>query len=435
MSSETAHGASVVVGPRFLDLPGGSPVGERVRVRLMSHSTEAAAARPSSSLGADRIRPVSWRPGAATEAPARAGRPILMVTGGGLENGGGIGRMVGYVMAAWNDSTRPPMQVIDTRGPGHKRIVWPLFMLRSVVQVVCNAPRRPILHIHLAANTSTWRKMIIAQVGKLCGLDYLIHLHDPKYPEFYDRVPRWLRPFVRSLFLDAARVVALGSPAATMVEALFGVPRERIEMVPNCVPGPSCVAWKKDRNNGAPPHILFLGQLQRRKGVHDLVEALARGEVVGLRWVATLAGGGPDQSGFEEQAARLGIRERISFPGWLARGPTTAFLETADILVLPSYAEEMALSLLEGMAYGLCVICTPVGAQAEVVEDGVSALVVSPGDVDGLAAALARSIADPALRRRLGHGAREAYLRAYNIADYPERIAAVYERVSQERAR
>lgn len=342
--------------------------------------------------------------------------------------------MVGYVMAAWNDNTRPPMQVVDTRGPKYKRIVWPFFMFRSVVQVVRNAPKRPILHIHLAANSSTWRKMIIAQVGKLCRLDYLIHLHDPKYAEFYDRVPRSLRPFVRSLFLDAARVVALGSPAARMVAVLFGVPEERIDIVPNCVPGPSCLTRKSGRDERAPLHIAFLGQLQRRKGVHDLIEALARREVAGLSWIATLAGGGPDQPGFEEQAARLSIRDRLGFPGWLPRGPITALLEAADILVLPSYAEEMAMSVLEGMAYGLCVICTAVGAQSEVVEDGVSALVVSPGDVDGLAAALARSLADPELRRRLGQGAREAYLRAYNIADYPKRIGAIYERVGRGRA-
>lgn len=386
-------------------------------------------------LEAEETRPFNRDARATPYGRSEPGRPILMVTGGGLENGGGIGRMVGYVMAAWNDSTRPPMLVIDTRGPKYKRIVWPLFMLRSVVQVVRNAPMRPLLHIHLAANSSTWRKIIIAWVGKLCGLDYLIHLHDPKYAAFYDRLPRWLRPSVRSMFRDAARVVTLGTPAATMVAKLFGVPEGRIDIVANCVPGPSRLMPKNNQDKRRWPHILFLGQLQRRKGVHDLIEALARHEVAGLPWTATIAGGGADQPGFEEQAVRLGVLNRISFPGWLARGPTTALLEAADILVLPSYAEEMAMSLLEGMAYGLCVICTAVGAQGEVVKDGESALVVSPGDVDGLAAALAKAVADAELRRRVGQGARKTYLQAYNIADYPERIAAVYERVTQGHAR
>ncbi len=86
----------------------------------------------------------------------------------------------------------------------------------------------------------------------------------------------------------------------------------------------------------------------------------------------------------------------------------------------------MAMSVLEGIAFGLCIVCTTVGAQAEVVEDGVSAMLVTPGDVQGLADALARCIVDPMLRRRLGAGARQTFLEKYNIADYPARLMAVY---------
>jgi glycosyltransferase involved in cell wall biosynthesis len=357
------------------------------------------------------------------------GRPVLMITGGGLENGGGIGRMVGYVMNAWNDGVRPPMKIIDTRGPKYRRVVWPFFLLRSLLQIALAAPRRPILHVHIAANSSTWRKLIVVRVGRLLGLDYLLHLHDPAYAAFYTGLPRWARRSVRATFHDAARIVALGTPAATMVAELLGMPRDRIDIIPNGVPGPARLAPRDGGDGDREPRILFLGQLQRRKGVQDLIAALARREVAGLRWSAILAGGGPEQAGFEEQAVRLGVRERIGFPGWVNRTAVTALLEAADILVLPSYAEEMAMSVLEGMSFGLCVVCTPVGAQAEVVKDGVSALVVTPGDVEGLAAALARCIADPALRRRLGNGAREAYLRTYNVADYPDRIAAVYARL------
>jgi glycosyltransferase involved in cell wall biosynthesis len=172
--------------------------------------------------------------------------------------------------------------------------------------------------------------------------------------------------------------------------------------------------------------------LQQRKGVHDLIDALARPELVAQRWRAILAGGGPDQKRYQEQAMARGILPRISFPGWLPRGEIEGLLETASILVLPSYAEEMAMSVLEGMAYGLCVVSTPVGALAEVLDDGISAVVVTPGDVDGLAAALSKCVADPELRRRIGAGARDAYLRRYNVADYPQRIIATHQRARRE---
>jgi glycosyltransferase involved in cell wall biosynthesis len=360
---------------------------------------------------------------------AATDQPILMITGGGLENGGGIGRMVGYVVAAWNSPVRPRMQVIDTRGPKYRRAVWPFFLLNSIFQIVKRAPQRPLLHVHLAANTSTLRKVIVTSVGRALGLKYVIHLHDPKYAEFYLRQRPWSQARIRSMYLGASRAIALGRPAANMMADLLGLPRERIDIVPNAVPGPENLVRKDRKADGAEARIVFLGQLQRRKGVHDLIDALAREEVVGLRWRTILAGGGADQAEFEAQAVQAGLKDRIEFPGWLTEQPIRALLESADILVLPSYAEEMAMSVLEGMAFGLCLICTPVGAQAEVVEDGVSAVVVTPGDVQGLAAALARCIADPELRFRLGRGARKAYLERYNIADYPELIAAVYRRV------
>jgi glycosyltransferase involved in cell wall biosynthesis len=353
----------------------------------------------------------------------------LVVTAGGLENGGGIGRMVGYMLAAWNDEGRPRIKVIDTRGPKFTRIVWPAFFLNSIFQIVRCAPSRPLLHIHLAANGSTLRKIVVVYLGRLFQLDYVIHLHDPIYAAFYKGLPRWMRLLVRSMFLGAGRVIVLGSATAVMVAELLEVPSERIDIVPNAVPGPANPMRAENDEEEAEPHILFLGQLQRRKGVHDLIAALARPEVADLQWTATLAGGGPDQASYEEQAAQGGLRHRISFPGWLTHSATKSLLETSAILVLPSYAEEMAMSVLEGMAFGLCIVCTPVGALAEVVEDGVSALVVSPGDIQGLVVALARCITDPELRRRLGRNARLAYLRGYNIADYQKRIEAVYQRL------
>jgi glycosyltransferase involved in cell wall biosynthesis len=370
------------------------------------------------------VPPVEARAaGAATED-----RPVLMLAGGGLENGGGIGRMVGYVVAAWNAQDRPAMRVVDTRGPKYRRIAWPFFLLSAIFQIVAAAPQRPILHVHIAANASTLRKLILCAVGRLLGLTYILHLHDPKYDEYYAKSGPWLQARIRSMYGKAARIVALGRPASEMVATLLRVPRERIDIVANAVPGPGDLVRQTRKAEGEPPHILFLGHLQRRKGVHDLIDALARPELAGLPWRATLAGGSPDQAEFEAQAERVGMQKRIEFPGWLTEQPVRALLESADILVLPSYAEEMAMSVLEGMAYGLCLVCTPVGAQAEVVTDEVSALLVTPGDVEGLAAALARCVSDPELRHRLGQGGRRVYLERYNIANYPERIAAVYRR-------
>jgi len=146
---------------------------------------------------------------------------------------------------------------------------------------------------------------------------------------------------------------------------------------------------------------------------------------VGLPWCATLAGDG-DVEHFRELARSSGVLERITFTGWLDRPSTDRLLADAHILVLPSYEEGMAMSVLEGLAYGLCVVCTPVGALAEVIEDGRSGLLCKPGDVAGLATALARAVSDPDLRRRLRAGALERHHEGFDIDHYARRLIAVF---------
>jgi glycosyltransferase involved in cell wall biosynthesis len=101
-------------------------------------------------------------------------------------------------------------------------------------------------------------------------------------------------------------------------------------------------------------------------------------------------------------------------------------LNSADVLVLPSYAEGMAMSVLEGMAYGLCIVCTPVGSLRDVVDDEVTGLLVRPGDTRALATALSRAVNDAELRAQLGSKAAQVFAGKFDAADYPSRIRPVY---------
>jgi 2-deoxystreptamine N-acetyl-D-glucosaminyltransferase/2-deoxystreptamine glucosyltransferase len=107
-------------------------------------------------------------------------------------------------------------------------------------------------------------------------------------------------------------------------------------------------------------------------------------------------------------------------------------LAALDVLVLPSAYEEMGSVLVEAMAAGLPVVASAVGGIPEVVQDGVTGLLVPPGDADALAAALDRLVADPALRARLAAGAR-AHARRYAWPELAARVAAVYAAASDDR--
>jgi glycosyltransferase involved in cell wall biosynthesis len=144
-----------------------------------------------------------------------------------------------------------------------------------------------------------------------------------------------------------------------------------------------------------------------------------------LHWRATLAGDGPLDE-FRKTADDLGVLGRVHIPGWLDELESRQLCADADILVLPSHAEGLAMSVLEGLSHGLAVVTTPVGAHTEVVEPEVSGIFVPPGDVGALAGALARVIDDESLRRRLGRGARERFLKEFDVLRYASRLEQLH---------
>src|SRR5436305_1918660 len=176
-----------------------------------------------------------------------------------------------------------------------------------------------------------------------------------------DAPPGWAAGRAAALFRGAALVVVLGRGDAGLLQTRFGVAPTRIAVMHNAVPAPAPPVAPR---SGASVHIVFLGRLSERKGVPELIAALADPKLAALPWRATLAGDG-DLARYRAAAAEAGIAARIDFPGWLDRAGTERLLREADVLVLPSYDEGMAMSVLEGLAYALRVVCTAVGALAE----------------------------------------------------------------------
>ena len=353
-------------------------------------------------------------------------RRVISVNPGGLEHGGGIGRMVGYMVEAFQDRPGAPrFTVLDSRGPGRLDLA-PFYFAACLLRILASRVRgRALLHVHLAGRGSTLRKVVLVHLAAALRLPVVLHLHDYDYGAFLAGLPRATLGPIGSMFRRAKVVVTLGSRDRELVVRRFRLSPKRVLTAPNAVPRPVRVR----KASAGPARVLFLGDPSRRKGVHDLLAALKRlAEAPGVApWTAVIAGGGRELDGFRRDVRDLGLTARVETPGWVDRDAAGRLLAGADILVLPSYAEGQAMSVLEAMAHGLCVVCTPVGALAETVQDGVSAMLVAPGDVSALTAALYAGLSDPDLRSRLGAGARARFEAEYDGARYPARIQAAYD--------
>ena len=325
---------------------------------------------------------------------------------GHLSRAGGVGTDVRFV---------------DSGGTPGRPVRRMLRLLNAVRVCAGPVPAGTIFHLNLASGLSTWRKLLLSTVLRLRGRPYVLHLHGGRFDTFLEQARpagRWL---IRTMFCKAAAVIVLGEYWRHTVVDLMGLPPERVAVVPNAVPGPPEVPHRAGE-----PTVLFSGRLARGKGAHDLLRAwaLVPGDV---RTTLVLAGDNPDPEGLK---ALLDTTPGVEVTGWLGPAELEEQLRRASVLVLPSYAENLPMSLLDGMAWGLAPVVTDVGAVGEVVEDGRSAVVVPVGDPQALAAALQSLLSDPERMARTGQEARRRWQEEYRIEDYAARLGAVYEQVA-----
>jgi glycosyltransferase involved in cell wall biosynthesis len=351
-----------------------------------------------------------------------------MLCPGGVEHSGGIGRWAGYMEREWTrQALRPPLEIVDTRGFGGPAVGVRAFA--SALARLCRLRARgelALVHANLSADGSTLRKALVALLARALRVPLVVHLHSGRFFRFYARLPRPLQRAVRRLFARAERVIVLGSVWRDQVVEILGVPPGKIMVLPNAVGRPSALA------RDAPPdgvcHIVFLGRLFPPKGVPELIEALASPALAGRPWRATLAGDG-DAASYRAAAESGGIADRVAFPGWLQQDAVGALLREADLVVLPSHSENLPVSVVEALAYRVAVVATPVGATPELIADGESALFVPVGDSVALAAALARLIDDPALRRRIAEAGHRVFLDKLDAAAAARSLVALYKSV------
>lgn len=192
---------------------------------------------------------------------------------------------------------------------------------------------------------------------------------------------RYTRTVLAADALVARAVTRTVVPASSMGRFLrdrLRVPADRVVHIDNGLPLPPATVPR-----GPARRLLFVGLLVRRKGVHVLLEAMARASLP-PDVVLQVAGDGPERAELEALASTSGLRGRVEFLGF--RTDVPALLAGADAFVLPSAMEQQPLVLIEALGAGKPVVATDVGGVAEMVAG--TGIVVPPGDAAALGRAL-----------------------------------------------
>lgn len=284
------------------------------------------------------------------------------------------------------------VSVITTRGDPRDLPAAAINAAKALVTVARLRRGNTVVVAHLSERGSFLREGTLLRLARLRGLGTVAHLHGASFAEFAHRFPAATR-----FALGAAdRVISL-SQESSDVAARF-VPAGRIELVPNAIPPGSPVPGDQT--------VVFGGVVSHRKGVDVLLSAWeALGDATD-GWRLIIAG--PIR---EPEVVRQ--VPRSEFPGSLTHSALMRLLDRAQVAVLPSREEAMPMFILEAMARRTCVIATPVGGIAPVLDHGRGVL-VGAGEVAGLTEALGKAIGDVAFRAARAAAAFEAFDTRYS---------------------
>ena len=226
----------------------------------------------------------------------------------------------------------------------------------------------------------------------------------------------------------SAAVVTVSQANARHIETAHGVDRRRIKVVP-C--GVDTRRFSPNGRRADPPHIVCVARLVPVKNLGLLLEACRLLRARGREFRCVVVGDGRSRDDLVSLRDRLRLRRVVRLVGPAPQREVLAWWRRASAAVLTSDSEGMPVSLMEAAACSVPAVATAVGGVPEVVEDGVTGLLVPRGDDEAVASALERLLGDPPFAARLGAAARRRVEERLSLERQVERLLSVWNRIAR----
>lgn len=287
-----------------------------------------------------------------------------------------------------------------------------LIAIRRVVEFLIRfeAFRPDAILVFTSTGASLIEKGAMARYARLRGVPALVFPRGGRLLDDFDRscFSRWSARFSLS---RATKILCQGEQWQEFVTTKLHRAIEDAPLVRNWTATNELLEIgqnRRTRDFNSPIRLLFVGWLDRKKGVMDLLEVMARFSNT-RDLVLDCVGEGNVSQLARQRVGEYGLADRVRFRGWLQGEVLVKVFRDADIFVLPSWAEGLPNAMIEAMAARLAIVATAVGNIPSVIADGDNGLLVPPKDLEALERALDRMITDVAMRNVLAD-------HAYNFA-------------------
>jgi glycosyltransferase involved in cell wall biosynthesis len=306
-----------------------------------------------------------------------------------------------------------------------KRLLLAPFHLWRTIRTA----RPDIVHINSAMDAKAyWRDLSLTLAARLSGKRVVLQIHGGFLPGEFLPFGKRGRGFLKwSLGLPDV-IVLLAECERRAYEALD--PHLPVRVIPNAIElTQGCGRAVPKPADAGPLRLVYIGRLERAKGVYEAVSALAALHARGVPARLCLAGTGSEAAALAEHARRLGLESHVDFRGPTFGADKQALWGDSDVFVFPTYREGLPYALLEAMLARAVVVTTAVGAIPDVVTDRVHGLFVPPRDSAAIADAVEWIHRHRAEARELGTSARRRVEERYGVSRLAEDFRTLYRQI------
>ena len=246
-----------------------------------------------------------------------------------------------------------------------------------------------VVHVNTSLNARAyWRDLAYLWIAKLLHARGLYQVHGGELPRKFFQGSTLLTAFLRWTLAAPDLIVVLAQEELDAYRSF--VPEQHVLAMPNAI---DCGAFAQVPTVRSRPdyplRLLYIGRIAREKGLYETLQGVRLAHELGIDARLVVAGDGPEAPRLRRYAQALGIASRVSFAGPVFGDDKVRLFAGADVMMLPSYAEGLPYALLEGMAAGIPVIATPVGAIPDVMSHGTHGYLVPVRNGKAIAEAIA----------------------------------------------
>lgn len=293
-----------------------------------------------------------------------------------------------------------------------------------------------------SAGVPFYKDFITVMMLKMMGRKIVMHFHNKGVAT---RQNRWLDNWLYRRYFKSVKLILLADALYEDVKRY--VKREDVFVCPNAIPEISMAKKNKASkivsasnvsNDNRVPHILWLTNIMKTKGIMEYLSALKILKDRGVKFQADFVGGlTKEMSGdeFDSALSMMGLNGCCTYYGPKYGDDKYSFFSHADVFVLPSYTEAFPVSILEAMQFALPVVASNVGGVSAEVEEGVSGFLLGGKqpimlntfrpDVCEIADKLQVLLTDTDLRHKMGSAGREKFEREFTLEVFEKRIVEI----------